>query len=56
MPLFVGRGGVEWDIDIPTEGTHRRESFDRQVELGELVPVEKATKRAPAKHAQEAAD
>lgn len=40
MPLFRGAGGVEWDLDVPREGTAQRELFDQQLARGDLVPVD----------------
>lgn len=56
MATFVGAGGVEWDLDIPAEGTMRRERFDQQVAAGELVEVKAPAKKAPAKAAAETSD
>lgn len=40
MPLYKGAGGAVFDITPPAPGTHRRENFDAQLKVGELVPVD----------------
>jgi hypothetical protein len=48
MPKFRGVGGAIFDIDIPKEGSYRRELHDAQVACGDLVPVDEPAKKAPA--------
>lgn len=47
MARFRGAGGVEWDIDVPREGTPARERHDEQVTKGLLVPLDVPVDGAP---------
>lgn len=39
-----GTGGMEFDMDMPGEGTQRREIVDAQIASGQLVVVESPRK------------
>lgn len=51
MPLFQGKGGAVFDIDVPAEGTNLRENFDAKIESGDLVRVGEDEPAKPAKPA-----
>lgn len=40
MPTYRGKGGAEFEITPPAEGSEARERFDAQLDSGDLVLVE----------------